>query len=369
MANQPDVPSSLNLLKTNGLFGFPWIGWVCTAVLAVSVLLPAGSVGATSLPSAPGIRIIDSDEVLSSHTEPLPPAGLVFREASGALVRFILSVEDPEIRNRGDGAFHPADEATVCRSLQEVSPEWLRPLRVEIYLLPYPRSGFLSSSADSRAIYVSPGVREYDADQVAFLITHEIGHIFHRRLMPDSVAALWAEWAALRGTADVLIFNDGAAHAYRPHEIFAEDFRVLFGGSTARGNGTIENPELALPDAVPGLRDFYERLLGATPSPAVARASVSPNPVRAGQVVVLRLPGGERMMSGGVNARLLDVTGRVVADVAFRPAGGVALSASLGNVGGPDGGPVGGLAAGAYWLRVTTRAGAPPEIVPIRILR
>ena len=49
----------------------------------------------------------------------------------------------------------------------------------------------------------------------------------------------------------------------RPHEIFAEDFRALFGGPTANYSGTIENPGLVHPGAVPGLAAFFLNLTGA----------------------------------------------------------------------------------------------------------
>jgi hypothetical protein len=338
---------------------------IALTAITLSLLLSPASVSALSLPAAPGIQVIGPDEVLRDHTSQLPTGELVFRESSGALVRFIVSIEDPQILNRGDGAFHPADEAAVYVSLQDLPARCLQPLQVDIYLLPYPRAGRLSSSADWRAIYLSPGVRDYDGDQVAFLVTHEIGHIFHRHFMPDSSLGLWAEWAALRGVTDSSIFNENAMHAFRPHEIFAEDFRVLFGGPAARGNGAIENPELPTPYAVPGLREFYERLAGGRNTAAVTALTISPNPIRAGRILTLRVSETDRAMPGCPSASLVDVSGRVVADLAFRPAGGVGYVASLENAGGSGGRP----AAGAYWLRVMTRFGSAPTVVPIRILR
>jgi hypothetical protein len=335
------------------------------ATIAVSLALPAVPASALALPSAPGIQVITPDEVLQNYTSRLPTGELVFRESSGALVRFIVSTEDSEILNRGDGAFHPADQAAVVQSLQDLPSRFLQPLQVEIYLLPYPRSGRLSSSADSRAIYLSPGVRDYDGDQVAFLVTHEIGHIFHRHFMPDTLAGLWSEWAALRAVDDASAFNEEAAHAFRPHEIFAEDFRVLFGGMAARASGVIENPELPSPETVPGLRDFYERLAGGRIAPVVASIDIFPNPVRAGQVLTLRLPEGDRVALAGPSASLVDVSGRVVVDVALRSAGGTTYAARLANTGGLWGGP----AAGAYWLRVMIGPRIAPVVVPIRVLQ
>jgi hypothetical protein len=338
---------------------------IAAAAIALFMTLPAAPATARTLPGATGIQVIGPDEVLRDHTSRLPTGELVFCEPGGALVRFIVDIEDPEILNRGDGAFHPADEAAVYLSLQDLPAQCLQPLQVAIYLLPYPRAGRLSSSADSRAIYLSPGVRDYGSDQVAFLVTHEIGHIFHRHFMPDSSVGLWAEWAALRGVTDASVFNENAAHAFRPHEIFAEDFRVLFGGPAARGSGAIENPELLSPDAVPGLRAFYERLARGRNTAAVTSLTISPNPIRAGQTLTLRLSEADRALPGGPSASLVDVSGRVIADLAFHSTGGAAYAASLDDAGGSGG----RLTAGAYWLRVSTRPGSASTVVPIRILR
>ena len=253
----------------------------------------------------------------------------------------------------------------MYRSLQDLPAQCLQPLQVTIYLLPYPRAGRLSSSAESRAIYLSPGVRDYGSEQVAFLVTHEIGHIFHRHFMSDSSAGLWAEWAALRGVTDSSIFNESAMHAFRPHEIFAEDFRVLFGGPAARGSGAIENPRLSSPEAVSGLREFYERLAGGRNPTTLTALTLSPNPILAGQILTLRLSEEDRPLPGGLSASLVDVSGRVVAELAFRPAGAAAYAASLDNADGSGVRP----SAGAYWLRVRTQSGRAPTVVPIRILR
>jgi len=42
-----------------------------------------------------------------------------------------------------------------------------------------------------------------------------------------------ADFRSLRGIEDEAIYGEHAAHSHRPHEIFAEDFRFLFGGPMA----------------------------------------------------------------------------------------------------------------------------------------
>jgi hypothetical protein len=58
------------------------------------------------------------------------------------------------------------------------------------------------------------------------------------------------------------------SHAQRPREIFAEDFRYLFGSDEAVFSGGIENDELSPPTR--SRRDFIEDLVD---SPRRAAAS------------------------------------------------------------------------------------------------
>ena len=80
-------------------------------------------------------------------------------------------------------------------------------------------------------------------------------------------------------------FNDRARHAYRPQEIFAEDFRVLFGGAAAYFGGSIENTEHpASPKSVAGWRasSFAWRVTPlASRAPRIAATSY-PNPFNPG---------------------------------------------------------------------------------------
>jgi hypothetical protein len=83
----------------------------------------------------------------------------------------------------------------------------------------------------------------------------------------------WNEYRRIRGITDESRFNELASHAYRPREIFAEDFRVLFGGAAAYFGGSIENPEIARPESVAGLENFFARVTG---SRSARRASSRP---------------------------------------------------------------------------------------------
>jgi hypothetical protein len=233
-------------------------------------------------------------------------------------------------------------------------------VRVKVFLLPYPRSGMLGSSADGLAIYLTPGVRSYTPAEIHYLVAHELGHAFHRQYVPYGDAA-WDRYRERRGIEDAERFAFDGAHAYRPQEIFAEDFRVLFGGTLARGDGGIENPEILRPDEVPALAEFFlDFLHGEEPTTPVDLALVSasslrvfPNPVSPGGTLTLR----GSVVAGPKSAAVFDVSGRRIGAVRFTDVG-QEWSGSLERT----------LAPGAYWLRLEL-IGASPVSLPIRVSR
>jgi hypothetical protein len=99
-----------------------------------------------------------------------------------------------------------------------------------------------------------------------------------------------------------------APHADRPHEIWAEDFRALFGGPAANSAGTIENASLPYPTQVAGLDRFM--------------ASVAANAPQAASVRIVAVPlahGAVSFSRFGTRAAVLDLydaSGRRLASVA-----------------------------------------------------
>jgi hypothetical protein len=131
-------------------------------------------------------------------------------------------------------------------------------LAIQVVILPVPRCRLPESSAEGRVVFLSPGRIEYPVEHIHYIVAHEVGHVVQHLLMPDSREDLWQRFEALRGLDSV---DGDAAHAYRPSEIFAEDFRVLFGGDVARCGGAVENHDLVRPEEVPGLREFMLSLV------------------------------------------------------------------------------------------------------------
>lgn len=232
----------------------------------------------------------------------------------GARYELVHSPADPVITNKGDGAFHTFDVEEVRSTLAAVRFP-LERVSADIYVLPYPRRAGLESAAGPGVILLSPGVMELSVEHQHAELTHELGHVVQFALMSDANVRAWQQYRALRGIGDVAEYSAEASHSDRPHEIFAEDFRVLFGDALANYSGTIENPVLAHPRSVPGLQAFFAGL--ATQSFANSLQVI------AGDALASR--GAVRFGRGGTRLSALDVfdvTGRRLATVSPRTSGG-----------------------------------------------
>jgi hypothetical protein len=133
------------------------------------------------------------------------------------------------------------------------------------------------SAAGPKLILLSPGVRPLSQEHQHAEFIHELGHVVQYALMPDGDARGWASYRSLRHIEDDGRFSSTSKHADRPHEIFAEDFRALFGGARATYSGTIENDEITPPQQVQGLEDFLFTLSGIDEFVGFA---ATPNPTR-----------------------------------------------------------------------------------------
>jgi hypothetical protein len=264
---------------------------------------------------------------------PLARAGVVVHGPAAVTDRWILPrggdlvlsvdsrswalVTDPaaeELSKLGDGAFHPMETSFVQEALDALrwSPADLPAGR--ILVLPFPRSGNLKSSCEGGTVFLSPGLRSVPREHVHATVVHEVGHLVQQLLAPDDSEA-WARYLAVRGLrADR--YHAAAPHRDRPHEIFAEDFRVLYGGALATASGTHENPELAPASELAAVVAWFEDLRRSA-SPAERddpQPQGFPNPFStdASADFEVRFQGSQG--SGGAHvADVFDVTGRAVA--------------------------------------------------------
>jgi hypothetical protein len=272
-------------------------------LLALPAVASANELAAGAATS--GIVIHDAAETLRDYCR-WQGSTLVFTIPGGASWELVTTTADAAILNPGDGQFHAFDAAEVRAALAGVRYPLAR-VSAEVFVLPYPRRAQLESAAGPGLILLSPGVRALPAEQQHAEFTHELGHVVQYTLMPDADAAAWGGYRQLRGITDVTTYSSTSAHGDRPHEIFAEDFRALFGDAQANAAGTIENATLAYPTSVPGLSAFVLDLAGA---PALATPLRVASVVRGGVATFAR--GG----AGAAVLDLFDVTGRRVAAIA-----------------------------------------------------
>jgi hypothetical protein len=252
-----------------------------SALTALAIVLLAtafrGSVAAASelrasATSAGGILVHDADETLRDYCRN-EGGRLYLVLPGGSRWELVTSTTDPEVTNPGDGAFHAFDRAEVAEALAEVRFP-VHQVSAEVFILPYPRRLSLESAAGPGLILLSPGVRPLSREHQHSEFVHELGHVVQYALFPDADADGWSKYARLRGI-DAARFNAAAPHADRPHEIWAEDFRALFGGPSASSNGTIENASLSYPTQVQGLAAFMQGVAAVASRPAPARLTAS----------------------------------------------------------------------------------------------
>ena len=220
-----------------------------------------------------GIVVHDASETLRDFCR-TDGGRLYLALPDGSRWELITSSADPAITNPGDGAFHSFESAEVAAALDQVSYP-LRHISAEVFILPYPRRESLESAAGPGLILLSPGVRALSREHQHSEFVHELGHVVQYALLPDADGSGWAEYARMRGLQPG-VNSASAPHANRPHEIWAEDFRALFGGSAANSAGTIENPALTYPTQVAGLDRFMESVAASAAQIGSTRLAAVP---------------------------------------------------------------------------------------------
>ena len=230
-------------------------GLLAIAAFALATVPAAASELRASASHVAGIVVHDAAETLRDYCR--SEAGrLVLELPGGSRWELVTSPADPAIANHGDGAFHAFESAEVASALSQVRYT-LGSVSAEVFILPYPRRASLESAAGPGLILLSPGVRALSREHQHAEFVHELGHVVQYALLPDADAQGWDAYASMRGLTPA-VNSASAAHADRPHEIWAEDFRALFGGPSANSAGTIENAALAYPTQVAGLEQFMQ---------------------------------------------------------------------------------------------------------------
>ncbi len=263
--------------------------------------------------------LYSSEYIMENMVHPDDFGGLVFYPPGRAGYPLITDTDDPAVVNKGDGEFHPVGEEAVIDAVEGISMRSVSlQIEIEIFFLPLPRRYIPTSSSCGNMIFLSPGVYEVTDEFAAFTVTHEIGHAVQNRFLPESDERSWDRYLSIRGILDDPEFSDTAVHMYRPQEVFAEDFRYFFGSGLSNISGTIENPELPLPDEVRGLERFFLTLVssglassGDTELPGrIVSASNYPNPFNPSTVINCRF--ADHSIGSKAEIRIYDVNGRLV---------------------------------------------------------
>lgn len=158
-------------------------------------------------------------------------------------------------------AIHPVDLSTYREALSEVSFPTERLAQYQIYILPYmlkDSAGVQALTFKNNTTVVFANSWELTEKATHKLAVHELGHQVDFQLM---TSVLWDKYKKIRGLTESKYDNNSTEHKNRPQEIFAEDFRILCGGSLA-AEKPHENSELKAPRDVPGLKEFFAELAG-----------------------------------------------------------------------------------------------------------
>jgi hypothetical protein len=149
------------------------------------------------------------------------------------------------------------DDAEYVRALDEVQFPLETVGEYKIHFLTYKLKNNFSTLALSFKDGSTVVFGTYAAlplEELHRLAVHELGHEIDFSLMDNNK---WREYKKLRGIGDETVYSNAAeVYVNRPQEIFAEDFRLLFGGEAAKTAAHL-NSGLASPDQVPGLKEFF----------------------------------------------------------------------------------------------------------------
>lgn len=145
-----------------------------------------------------------------------------------------------------------------------VSKEVYSPVTVKIYFLENKLKNYSNAMALSfkdNSIVVFGTIYNLGKETIHRLAVHELGHQIDFQLMDDNKRLLYKK---IRGIEDSTIYNDSSSiYANRPQEIFAEDFRLLFGGEASRKASHL-NSSLQDPTKMAELKDFFLSLIPQT---------------------------------------------------------------------------------------------------------
>ena len=132
---------------------------------------------------------------------------------------------------------------------------------VNVYFVDYKLKDYSNAMALSfkdRSIVVLGTSNKLSKEQIHRLAVHEFAHQIDFQLMDEKKRQ---QYRKIRGIEDTTVYSDSSSiYINRPQEIFAEDFRLLFGGETSRKilhlNSSLEDPI-----KIAQLKEFFRSLI------------------------------------------------------------------------------------------------------------
>lgn len=214
-----------------------------------------------------------------------------------------------ELTGSGE-SMHPFNEAEVVAALESMHG-FTTDIDVDVFILPSAPAQVGSSFARRNAIYLSPGTGPVASSTIAYITTHEMGHVLTWAFV-DDYPVRWKAYMAARGLDESSLVSD-VKHADRPREIIAEDIRALFGGTLATMSRSIENHDLDYPTMVDGLQELLAGFfLGGEDQAFVATSSAFPNPCNPRTTIEMAIPAGANVANGDGTLRIFDIRGALV---------------------------------------------------------
>jgi len=264
----------------------------------------------------PRWRIVDAEEV-TARSAAVGGASLEFLSNDGRRVAIGLDPGRMEISNpAATDEFHPLDAAVAQRILSQMDEMPASKMGITIYLLPGLPETEMRSFCVGSEVFIAAALDEWPLESAAYTLAHEVGHAVQHLGLPGRSGPGWRRYLELRSLTDASVHSEQSPHRDRPGEIFAEDFRLLFGGPLAAAGGVQENPLLPPPSEVDGLSRFFAEVLElkwAVEDPGVTARNL-PNPFNPATVIQLDLR--EELVAAGTPVRLqvFDLRGRMVRD-------------------------------------------------------
>jgi hypothetical protein len=272
------------------------------ALLAVTGTIPAGRAAAAEP------RDLGNGITVVLHTPEELAAGFMTRDKDGSVVVH-PSGGRVALTSSGEGLhpFAPSEVVAALAAMRGLSA----PVTVEVFILPGIPRETLGSFSRRGAIYLAPGTGPVDPATVAYITTHEMGHVLTWAFV-DGQPGRWDAYLEVRGL-DYASLRHDQPHAERAREILAEDIRFLFGGIAAVSSRSIQNSRLVLPHRVAGLAELLQGFFrGRGAGPAVVRTQAFPNPCNPMTTIEMIVPAGGVVDARGATLRIFDVRGGLV---------------------------------------------------------